>query len=98
MPRSRPARWSLILVVVAAWLFAAFFALVISGQKGGDTFLSNPWLAGTISAGAIAAIGGAFTGLYSIVRERERSPAVFVTTTIGLLVLVFAILEVAFPH
>ncbi len=25
MPRSRPARWSLILVVGAAWLFAAFF-------------------------------------------------------------------------
>jgi hypothetical protein len=85
-------------MVAATWLFAAFFALVISGQKGGDTFFSNPWLAGTMTAGAAAAIAAAGFGLFSIVRERERSIAVFVTTTFGLLVLAYAILEVAFPH
>jgi drug/metabolite transporter (DMT)-like permease len=86
------------LTLVAAFLFAAFFGLVLSGQKGGDTFFSNPWLAGTITAAATSAIAGALAGLYSIVRHRERSPAVFVTTTLGLLVLAYAIAEVAFPH
>lgn len=98
MPRSRPARWALILMVGSAWLFAAFFALVISGQKGGDTFFSNPWLAGTITAGAGTAILAALLSIYSIIRERERSVSVFVTTALGLLVLAYAILELAFPH
>ena len=98
MPRSRPARWALVLIVASAWLFAAFFALVISGQKGGETFFSNPWLAGTATAGAGSAIAAAGFGIYSIVRERERSIAVFITTILGLLVLAYAILEVAFPH
>jgi len=37
----------------------------------------------------------AIAGLYSVVRERERSLAVFMTTTLGLLVLAYAIAEVA---
>ena len=72
--------------------------LVLSGQKGGDTFFSNPWLAGTITAAAVSAVAGAAAGLDSILRHRERSPAVLVTTTFGLLVLAYAIAEVAFPH
>jgi hypothetical protein len=39
----------------------------------------------------------AIAGLYGVVRERERSLAVFITTTLGLLVLAYAIAEVASP-
>jgi hypothetical protein len=98
MPQSRPGRWSLILALMAAYLFAAFFCLVISGQKGGATFFSNPYLAGTIIAATASAVGAGGAGLYSIVAERDRSIAVFITTTVGLLVLAYAIAEVAFPH
>lgn len=98
MPRSRPGNWSLVLVVVAAWLFAAFFALVIAGQKGGDTFFSNPWLAGTMTAAAVCAIGAAGAGLFGIIRARDRSVSVFITTSLGLLVLAYTIAEVAVPH
>ena len=83
---------------MAACLFAAFFGLVLGGQKGGDTFFSNPWLAGTITAGAVGAIGAVGAGLYGIVRKRERSAAVYVATTFGLLVLAYAAAELAFPH
>jgi hypothetical protein len=79
-------------------LFVAFFGLVLGGQKGGDTFVLNLWLAGTITAAAVSAGAGAWAGLDSILRHRERSPTVLVTTTLGLLVLAYAIAEVAFPH
>lgn len=98
MPRSRSARWSVNLVLGSVLSFAAFFGLVLSGQKGGDTVFSNPWLAGTITAAAVSAVAGAAAGLDGILRLRERSPAVLVTTTFGLLVLAYAIAEVAFPH
>jgi hypothetical protein len=86
------------LTAVAAVLFAVFLGLVATGQKGGDTFFSNPWLSGTITAGAVCAVGAAVTGLYAIIRERERSILVFATTTIGLLVLIYVILEISLPH
>lgn len=98
MPRSRSARWSLNLTLGSVFLVAVFSGLVLSGQRGGDTFFSNPWLAGTGSAAAVSAIVAAVVGLYSIVRDHERSPTVFVTTTLGLLVLTYAIAEVAAPH
>lgn len=98
MPRSRPARLSLNLTLVAVILFAVFFGLVAMGQKGGDTFFSNPWLSGVITAGAACSIGAAIAGLWAIVREQERSISVFVTTTIGLLVLLYVILEISLPH
>ncbi len=98
MPSSRSGRWSLILAVAAVCGLAAFYGLVIGGQRGGDTFFSNPWLAGTMTAAVVCAIAAAGAGLYGIVRARERSAVVFATTTFGLLVLAYAIAEVAFPH
>lgn len=98
MPRSRSGRWSLTMTAVAVCLFAAFIGLVVGGQKGGDTFFSNPWLAGTITAGAAVAICASGVGLFSIVRDRDRSPAVLVGTAFGLLVLAYAVAEMAFPH
>jgi len=98
MLRSRSARWSLILAVIAVCWFAAFFGLVIGGQKGGDTFFSNLWLAGTLMAATASAVAAAGAGFSSIVRDRERSIAVLITTTFGLLVLAYFVAEVALPH
>ena len=98
MPRSRCARWSLNLALAGVCWLVIFFGLVISGQKGGDTFFANPWLAGTITAAIASSVTAAGFGLYSIVRDHERSVAVFVTTTFGLLVLGYAIAEVVWPH
>ena len=98
IPRSRSGRWSLIFSAVAACLFAAFFVLVLSGQKGGETFFSNPFLAGALTAGATSSVAAGIAGLYGIVREHERSLAVFVATTFGFLVLAYAIAEGALPH
>ena len=98
MPQTRTGRWTLILAAVAAAWFATFFGLVIGGQRGGDTFFSNPWLAGTITAGTVAAVVAAGVGLVSITRVGERSVAVFVATAFGLLVFAYAVAEIAMPH
>ncbi len=98
MPRCRSANWSLILTVFAAIALTAFFCLVVSGQKGGDHFYSNPYLAGTITVAVLSCGAAAATGLYAMVRDRERSVSVFITTVLGLLVVGISIAEVALPH
>lgn len=98
MPGTRLGRWSVRVIAFSALCFTVFFLLVASGQKGGDTFFANPWLSGTILAAGVSAVIGAGIGLVAVVKQQERSPVVFVTIALGLLVLAYGIVEVAVPH
>lgn len=79
-------------------LFLVFIMLVMSGQKGGDTFLSNPWLSGTIPSAAGLALGGGGVGLVAASKDRDRSVGVVAAVVLGTLVLFWIVGEVAFPH
>ena len=75
-----------------------FFVAVAAGQRGGDRFFDNPWLA---VPGLVAWFCGAAAGvaaLWAIVRRAERAPVVFLVGVVGLLVLAFGVVEFAFPH
>lgn len=75
--------------------FGLLNLLVALGQEGPDInyFLLVP-----------ATIGGVFSmlslvfGLVGIIGQRERSVLVFIATLIGLLIMVFSLGEVIFPH
>ncbi len=89
----------------AAWLIfafavsmASFGILVASGQRGGDTFFSNPILTVPILFAATSGIAAFITGLISIVRRKERSISVYVAVAFGLMTLVFVLGEIIFPH
>ncbi len=97
-PRTRLGKWSAWLIVAFAALLGAFQALVASGQRGGDTFFSNILLAIPMILAATSGIGAFITGLISIVRRKERSIAVFLAVTFGLVVLVFWLRLITFPH
>ena len=89
----------------SAWLIftfavslASFGILVASGQRGGDTFFSNPILTIPILIAATAGISAFITGLISIVRRKERSISVYLAVVFGLITLVFVLGEIIFPH
>jgi len=42
--------------------------------------------------------GGDFTGITSIIRNRERAIFVYISTVIGFFVLFFFLAEILFPH
>lgn len=71
---------------------------VASGQRGGETFFSNPLLTTTILAAGAAGAAAFFTGIVSILIRKERAIPVFAATAIGLFVLFFALGEILFPH
>ena len=90
--------WSVRLIVVSILFFIFFYAFVASGQRGGDTFFSNLSLAIPILIAAILAVCAFFTGITSIFRNRERAVFVFISTTIGFLVMLYGLAEIIFPH
>jgi len=91
-------KWSVRLIVAFAVFLASFGILVASGQRGGDTFFSNPILTIPGLLAATSGIAAFITGLISIVRRKERSISVYLAVTLGLIVLVFVLGEIIFPH
>jgi hypothetical protein len=98
MPSTVPGRWSVGLLAGFVVALGAFFLLVASGQRGGDTFFSNELLTAVILLAASLAIAGGLTGLHAIVQSRERAPLVIAATAIGVLVAAYALLEIVFEH
>ncbi len=89
----------------AAWLIvsfavslASFRILVASGQRGGDTFFSNPILTVPGLVAATSGIAAFVTGLISIVKRRERSISVYLAVAVGLIVLIVALAQIISPH
>lgn len=74
------------------------FALSVwSGQRGGQEFFDNLWLAFPLTFGAFCAIVGLFTGIVSIVKG-ERRKLVYIATLICAFVTWFVSAELIFPH
>ena len=97
-PTTDLGKWSAWLIVAFAILLGVFFILVASGQRGGDTFFSNPILTVPILLAATSGIAAFITGLISVVKRKERSVAVVLAIVFGLFVILFALGEVIFPH
>lgn len=97
-PKTTLGNWSVRTIGTSILFFILFFAIVASGQRGGDTIFSNLWLAIPMLAAAILAISSFFTGTICIVRNRERSILVFLSTIFGFFVLLYVLAEIMFPH
>jgi len=97
-PKTRLGRWSVWLIVAFIVFFAIFFLFVASGQRGGATFFSNLFLAVPVVIAAISGISAFFTGIIGVIKDRERSVLVYLAILIGLIVLLYCLAEIIFPH
>ena len=98
MPKTALGKWSVALIVAFIVLLISFQLLVASGQRGGETFFSNLMLAVPMLIAGISGVSAFVTGLIGVIRSRERSIIVYLATVIGLLVLLFGLGEIIFPH
>ena len=97
-PKTNLGKRSVWLLVALAVSMASFGILVASGQRGGDTFFSNPILTIPILIAAASGIAAFITGLISIIREKERSISVYLAVAVGLIVLIVALAQIISPH
>jgi len=98
MPKTNLGKWSCGLIIA----FFVFLSLgrfaVISGQEGGATFFSNFVIAIPMLLAEISGLASFFTGIIAIVKRKERSVFVFLSTLIGLFILSFCLGEILVPH
>lgn len=82
---------------MAVLLFVGFFVLVAAGQRGGDTFFSNPWLSITMLGAAGSAVTAGGFGVHAL-RHHDRSFVSFLAVAAAAIVILWTTLEIAFPH
>lgn len=97
MPATRPGRWSLLLLLAFAAGLAGLFTAIGLGERGGDTFSDNWWLAGPGLIAAVSGVGVFVAGVFALVKG-ERALTAVGATLVGLLVTFFVSAELLFPH
>jgi len=104
-PRTILGKWSIGLIVVMPILFfigTLFTNSLYKSIPAGGTILADiamrPTLVLTMLAGMTAGISAFITGLLAIIRQKENALLVYISSTIGALLLVFLAAEILFPH
>ena len=89
LPKTMLGKWSIGLAISFIVLFALVSVLGATGQEGGPTFFSNLYLAIPGLLAAISGFAAFLTGLLSIIFLKERALLVFISSAIGLLLILF---------
>ena len=97
-PKHILGKMSVGLIILFILMLGLLMGMISSGQKGGDTIFSNLLLGIPGLLAAISGVAAFFTGIISIVKGKERSVLVFVSTAVGFLILLFLAAEILFPH
>jgi hypothetical protein len=98
VPATAGGRWCVASFGVGVVGFVAMVVSVGSGQEGGEAFSDNWWISGPALLAVLGAVGALATGLFAIVRQRERAAPVVLATVVGALVSLFMLGEVSTPH
>ncbi len=98
MPISSLGKWSFWLFIALLLFFVVFQILDLSGQSGGETFLDNLFISVPMFIASASGILAFFTGIIAIIKKKERSIFVYISTLVGLFVLWFIIGEILLPH
>ncbi len=98
LPKTRNGKLSVILIIFFFLSLATSRILVAFGQRGGQGIFSNPILAVTGLLAFGFGTGAFLTGIFGIIRNKERSILVFLATILGFLISLFVPAETFFPH
>lgn len=100
LPSTKYGRLALFMIMasVALIVFANIILVGALGLRGGNTIFDNIPLSMFMIIGFASAIGSSISGLIGIVRFKERSVLVMMTTLLGMLVLTFLVGELIVPH
>jgi hypothetical protein len=105
VPKTQIGKWSVGLIIAMPLLFligSSFTNLLYPSVPAGGTIMADiavrPALALTMLAGMLAGISAFVTGLWAIIRKKERAIAVYISSFFGVLLILFLIAEILFPH
>ena len=105
LPTTVSGWWSVGAAIVMPVLFVigssfrnTLYATVPSGETILADIAARPALALTMLAGMGAGLLALLAGLVSILRDKERSVLVYVSSAVGALLALYLVAELLFPH
>ncbi|RMG81098.1 MAG: hypothetical protein D6707_05355 [Bacteroidetes bacterium] len=103
-PKSNLGKWSVGLIIIMPVLFfigksfVGFYKPFSVGKTIPYDIILRPGVALSMLGGLISGIVSFLYGILGIVRKKDYSILVFISTLIGFLVLLFILAEIIFPH
>lgn len=104
-PKTTLGQWSFGLIVTLPMLFIlgssftnSLYTSIPAGENILEDIAARPALAFSMLAGVVAGISAFITGLLAILKLKEKALLVYVSTTIGALLILFMAGELLFPH
>lgn len=104
IPESNLGKWSVILIVVMPILFyigmsfVGFYEFISSGKTILKDIIARPGVALSMLAGFVSGIFSFFCGIISIIRKKDYSILVFISTILGFFVILWIFAEILFSH
>jgi len=102
-PKSGLGKWSIGLIVIAPILFyigmsfVGFYESIPAGETILHDIIVRPGIALPMLAGFISGIAAFFTGIIGIIRKKDRSILVSLSTAMGFFVLLWCLAQFLFP-
>jgi hypothetical protein len=103
LPKNKLGEWSVVLIMVMMLFFylgmsfVDFYSSIPAGRTIPQDIINRPGVALLMLAGFASGIIAFITGLVAIIKNRERSVLVFVSTIIGALLILYLAGEIIFP-
>ena len=104
LPKTILGKWSIVLIIAMPILFyigiscVSFYESVPAGKTILGDIVTRPGVSLSMLTGFIFGIAAFFVGIISIIRKKDHSVFVFLSTAIGFLVLLWCLAEILFPH
>jgi hypothetical protein len=104
LPKTHLGKWSAGLVVAMlvflyiGMSFVSFYESVPAGKTIPQDIILRPGIALPMLAGFLSGIAAFFTGIVGIVKRKDHSVIIFLSTTVGFLMLLWCLAEIIFPH
>lgn len=104
IPKTITGKWSvgLILAMFILFFIGGFSVNLYSSVPAGDSILSDisgrPALALSMLAALLCGVSAFVSGVVAIIKNKERAILVFISSLIGLLLILFLLGEILAPH
>ena len=98
LPYSNHGKHALLGILIFAISLTVFFLFVHLGEKGGETFFSNPKLYIPYSIASVSGTYSLIRGISAIIKSKDYSILTIISTLIGLLTTLWILSELISPH
>jgi hypothetical protein len=98
LPTTTLGWWSIAAVAALSALLVVFFAAVAAGQRGGNEFSDNLWLAIPAFGAGVAGVAAGIAGGAAFGLSNERSVAAAFALVVGIGVMLFLAGELLVAH